>query len=274
MPELPEVETIVRQLRAILPGRRVRRFDILRSDILRGGDRDCAAKMVGRRVVDVHRRAKRVLIELTPAGQCVFHLGMSGRLGMHDGREPRARHLHVRVVFSGDSRELRFEDPRRFGGLWLFDGNGPVEGLRLGEVGPEPLLLRPAEFRRLLARRRRIKDLLMDQRMIAGLGNIYCCEALHRARIHPLVRADEIDARQADRLLRAIKTTLNRAIRHSGSTYMDYRDAQGRAGSFQRLHRVYQRAGRACKTCGTSIERIVLGARSTFLCPQCQRLSP
>jgi formamidopyrimidine-DNA glycosylase len=218
--------------------------------------------------VGVRRRAKRVIVELDGPVSLVFRLGMTGRLFVVDSEAHVEKHTHLRIAIEGTGRELRFRDPRRFGGVWcVASGDGDRSDAKLGV---EPLDATPAQFRTVLARRRQIKALLMDQSAIAGLGNIYCDESLHAARIHPLSRADRLDAEAVGRLLRAIKTILRRAIRFNGSTLMDYRDADGREGSFQKLHRVYQREGDPCRTCRTPIRRILAAGRSTFYCPQCQ----
>ncbi len=270
MPELPEAETIARQLDEALSGRAIDSAEPLRTDVIHGDPRPLGALLNGRRIDHVRRRAKRVILELQPTAQLVFHLGMSGRLCLCDVDDPVEKHTHLRIRFRAIRRELRFRDPRRFGGVWCFAGGDRHVGPKLGEVGLEPLELTPAVFRRMLNRRRQVKALLLDQRVIAGLGNIYCNEALHAARIHPLTRASDLDRATADRLLRAIKSTLKRAIRFSGSTLTDYRQADGRTGSFQKYHRVYSREGNPCRTCGTTIERILVAGRSTFLCPTCQ----
>jgi formamidopyrimidine-DNA glycosylase len=163
--------------------------------------------------------------------------------------------------------QLRFRDPRRFGGIWWLGSSLPPDA----GMGPEPLSLRPAQLARRLARTTRaVKNALMDQSVVAGLGNIYVDESLFAAGIHPLAPADTLSPDQVARLNRAIKTTLRRAIRNRGSTLRDYRDADGAAGSFQRLHRVYERAGEPCRRCRAKIARIVLGGRSTHFCPNCQ----
>ena len=140
----------------------------------------------------------------------------------------------------------------------------------LGPLGPDPLEIKSAAFRKLLQRRRAIKSLLLDQTIIAGLGNIYCDESLFAACIHPLRQARSLTEDEANRLLRAIKTTLRRAIRFKGSTFMDYRDADGKPGSFQRFHRVYDRGGEPCRACGTLIAKIVVAGRSSWYCRMCQ----
>lgn len=270
MPELPEVETIVRRLQHELAGRVLGKVRLLRTDILHGNPRRFASWLTGKRVERVHRRAKRAILEFSPSGRVVFHLGMTGRLLLTEADAPLEKHTHLTLGFASTRRELRFLDPRRFGGVWLFVGAETPVGPRLGEVGPEPLTLTSKAFRGVLAHGRQIKALLMDQRAIAGLGNIYCDESLHAAGIHPLTPADTLDAVHAERLLVAIKTTLRQAIRHEGSTYMDYRTVDGREGSFQRFHRVYQREDLPCRTCGAAIVCLRVAGRSTFICPSCQ----
>jgi formamidopyrimidine-DNA glycosylase len=243
---------------------------VSRKDMVHGDPRPLGELLPDRCVKRVRRRAKRVIVDLDDGTELVFRLGMSGQLMLADGDEPPEPHTHLRIAVPDLDCELRFRDPRRFGGVWCLTGGSKTVGRPLGEVGPEPLDTTPAEFRRILQRRRQIKALLMDQHVIAGLGNIYCDEALHAARIHPLTCANALDAATADRLLRAVKRTLRAAIRFNGSTFMDYRRADGTEGSFQKHHRVYQRHGEPCRTCGTRIRRIHCAGRSTFLCPECQ----
>lgn len=270
MPELPEAETIARELNAVLSGRRLGRVIVTRRDIIHGDPRPLSTILPGRRVVGVHRRAKRVVVNLEPEAYLIFALGMTGQLTVCERRRLVERHTHLRIAIVGQSRELRFVDPRRFGGVWCQAGADRHVGKRLGEVGPEPLPMRLVPFRSILARRRQIKALLMDQRMIAGLGNIYCDESLHHAGVHPLRRADTLSAVEASRLLRSVKSTLRRAIRLNGTTFADYRRIDGSRGSFQDHHCVYGRSGQHCRSCGETILRITAAGRSTFFCPKCQ----
>ena len=288
MPELPEVETIARQLDHHLRGWHLGRVVLSRRDIVHGSTRSLKRLLPGNQVQCVRRRGKRVILDLAresdprrdvcpcsravppPLMELVFHLGMTGQLTVRPTDDPLEPHTHLRIAIERTRRELRFRDPRRFGGVWCLTDRESRNGRMLGELGPEPLELTVADFRRLLGRKRQIKALLLDQRAIAGLGNIYCDETLHAASIHPLTRADLLDRQQSARLLRAIKTTLRRAIRFNGSTISDYRGADGQTGSFQRFHRVYQKKGSSCHTCDTPIERILAAGRSTFLCPSCQ----
>lgn len=271
MPELPEVETIARQLHQSLAGRTLGEFvHVARRDIIHSDAGPLNRILPGLRVLSVGRRAKRVVMCLSGPIQLVFHLGMSGRLLLSARDAPVEKHTHLRIGIKSTDRELRFCDPRRFGGVWCHANDTEGFGESPGKVGPEPLELTLRQFRRILCRARAIKGLLMDQRAIAGLGNIYCNEALHAAGLHPLARADTLAPSDADRLLRAIKGTLRRAIRFQGSTYRDYRGSNGEPGSFQKYHRVYQRDGQPCRTCGAVIRRILVAGRSTFLCPKCQ----
>ena len=271
MPELPEAETIARQLDRGLAGKTLGKVHLTRPDIVHGEAKPLDRWLPGRKVIRVYRRAKRVVVELGPRADLVFCLGMTGRLTLCSPDVEIAKHTHFRVVIRKSDTELRFQDPRRFGGIWCrMDSNGQSGG-KLSELGPEPLDLTPARFYRLLNRSRQIKAALMDQRFIAGLGNIYCDEALYAARVHPLSKTDSLDRDTSDRLLRAVKSTLRSAIRHGGSTLMDYRTTTGDSGSFQNRHRVYQKEGEPCRTCHAPIERIKAAGRSTFLCPRCQR---
>jgi formamidopyrimidine-DNA glycosylase len=215
----------------------------------------------------VRRRGKRIIFELDDGNRFYIHLGMSGRLSMEESSVPRRPHTHLVLHFDNDE-ELRFVDPRRFGGLWWLPRGAADEGA----MGPEPLTLKCAQLQKLLASSKRpIKNALMDQTVIAGLGNIYVDESLFAAKIHPLRRADKLKRDEIDRLTKCIKQILRRAIKHKGSTLRDYRDANGNEGAAQKLHCIYGRAGKPCVGCKTTITRIVLGGRSTCFCSKCQR---
>lgn len=270
MPELPEVETIARQLRRAMVGQRVARAELLRPDMLHGEAQEMHRRLPGSRILEVARRAKRLIITLHPELLLIFHLGMSGRVVISSAEEPLAKHTHLRIAFGKKKKELRFVDPRRFGGIWFTTRGKPLSGRGMGELGPEPLEISLRDFRLILQRRTQIKALLMDQRRIAGLGNIYCCEAMYRAGIHPQASANTLNASQTKRLLHEIRSVLREAIAHEGSTYMDYRNASGEPGSFQQFHRVYQREGMPCLRCKSLVQRITNSGRSTFLCPTCQ----
>lgn len=287
MPELPEAESIARELHRRVAGRRIAAIVHVRADIVRTGP-DLVPALAGRQVRSVGRRAKRVLLELEPAARVVFQLGMSGRITVEPREVTPAPHTHLRLSFQNWDHELRFRDPRRFGGVWVFHGGDGSANHRpatpnmrrrsprdtpmraLGPVGLEPLEMTLRQFEGAMDRNRQIKALLMDQSAIAGLGNIYCDESLHAAGIHPLTPARALDAKQRAALFEAIGSTLRRAIRHNGSTLVDYRTPDGKPGGFQRLHCVYQRDDLPCKRCRTPIVRLRVAGRSTFICPHCQ----
>ncbi len=190
---------------------------------------------------------------------------MTGRLMVEPPEPPRLIHTHL--ILDLGELQLRFRDPRRFGGIFWVGQQQPDE-----KLGPEPLRLRATQLAQRLARTKRaVKVALLDQRFIAGLGNIYVDESLFAARIHPLTPANRLKPEQISRLNRSIKQVLRRALRHRGSTLRDYVDANGGAGAFQKLHKVYDRESSPCPSCHTPIRRIVLGGRSTCFCPKCQR---
>lgn len=271
MPELPEAETIARTLHARLRGKTFAHAVLTRDDIVHGDPRPLCSLLPKRRVDCVRREGKRVVIQLDHGATLVVALGMTGRLTLEGVGEPVLTHTHLRIGIAGSAIELRFRDPRRFGGIWFLDGGSVHVGRRLAPLGDDPLQLRIDRFRELLACRRQIKALLIDQRVIAGMGNIYCDEALHRAGVHPQACAMNLTPRQSADLLRGMRNVLRAAIRHGGTTFMDYRNADGRPGGFRKKHRVYGLEGLPCGTCKTPIVRIIAAGRSTHLCPRCQR---
>jgi len=266
VPELPEVETIVRVLRRRLPGAVIADVRVGRRDYVRSPRPSAGAHLRGRRVRAVRRHGKRLALLLEPRGSLVVHLGMSGRIDLGPASAPVPRHTHLRLSFRGDDLELRVTDPRRFGGVSVApDRDGVADGL-----GPDALGLRRPVFRRIVARPRQIKALLLDQRAIAGLGNIYVDEALWAAGIHPLTRGTDLGDDEVRHLLAQLRRILAAAIRHRGSTIRDWRDARGASGGFQARHRVYGRTGLPCVRCGATIVRILAAGRSTHVCPGCQ----
>ncbi|UCH35346.1 MAG: bifunctional DNA-formamidopyrimidine glycosylase/DNA-(apurinic or apyrimidinic site) lyase [Armatimonadota bacterium] len=278
MPELPEAETIRRQLTPQVVGRRVESVWVGKRDIL--GRRRQAARRFGelaasRRITGIARRGKALLLALDGADTLVVRLGMSGRLIVVRADEPAAPHTHVILGLSG-GRDLRYVDPRRFGEVWVARGTDAANIRGLSELGPEPFDrgLRD-HFRACLPRRSGgIKQVLMDQGFVAGLGNIYADETLFRVGLHPAQPANTLTDDEIARLCRAIGGVLRHAIRCCGTSANDaaYVDANGRRGSFQRCLAVYQRAGEPCRRCGTPIRRIVLHGRSAHFCPTCQKL--
>jgi formamidopyrimidine-DNA glycosylase len=203
---------------------------------------------------------------------------MSGQILVSPRDAPPATHTHLRLELADRPDEIRFRDARRFGGAWVRPAGAPAEetvarrGRRgLGALGPDALAVRLPDFRRLLARDRQIKALLLDQGAVSGIGNIYCDEALFQARVHPLRKASSLPQDRVEALHGALRGILHRAIRAGGSTLRDYVDATGAAGSFRERHRVYGREGEPCPRCGTRIARIPVAGRSTHLCRRCQR---
>ncbi|HOA72434.1 MAG TPA: bifunctional DNA-formamidopyrimidine glycosylase/DNA-(apurinic or apyrimidinic site) lyase [Phycisphaerae bacterium] len=297
MPELPEVETVARGLARRILGRTIAHVTLHRRDIVHGNGGPIE-RLVGRHIADVRRCGKQIRILLrdesktarrrscrgaqSPSELVMYvHLGMTGRLIVIDSAEPLERHTHLVIALVGQDAQLRFCDPRRFGGIWLVDetavGNESTrsaawQGRRLPPIGADPLKISLPALGAALARKRQIKALLMDQLPISGLGNIYCDEALHRAGIHPLTPAADLDPEAVRRLRLAIRHVLAEAIRAGGSSISDYRDANNARGTFQTRHRVYGRQGQACRTCGGIIERFVVAGRGTHVCPTCQPL--
>jgi formamidopyrimidine-DNA glycosylase len=268
MPELPEVQTVVNTLAPRLRGATFRRVTLARRDIVTPAESDLVSHLTGRTVTAISRRGKRIVFALDDGNRFFIHLGMTGRLTIEPARSDVPKHTHLLIDLVGRSDQLRFRDPRRFGGIWWLGTDSDDSQ----SMGPEPLSVRPQQLaKRLKKTRRAIKTALLDQRLVAGLGNIYVDEALFAAGIHPQTLANQLTPAQLRRLNRSIKTVLRRAIRHRGSTLRDYVDADGAAGAFQRLHRVYSREGAPCPNCKTPIARIVLGGRSTHFCPQCQK---
>jgi formamidopyrimidine-DNA glycosylase len=265
MPELPEVETIVRSLRPRAVGQRIIGVRNLRADIVEPRNIDLVSLLSNRTIVSLNRRAKRIVFELDNAARFYIHLGMSGRLTLDAPETPLRPHTHMILQIAAG--EIRFVDPRRFGGVFWLGTDQPIDA----EIGPEPLTLQPKRLIQLLSKTSRsIKTALLDQKLIAGIGNIYADEALFDSGIDPRIPANKLSASQITRLNRSIKTVLNRAIRHKGSTLRDYRDSDGQPGYFQKIHRVYDRDGKPCVVCGTEISRIILGGRSTHFCKKCQ----
>ena len=264
MPELPEVETVARSI-APLVGRRIVAAEFRGLRVLRGGDPDqMAASLKGRRISGVRRYGKFILVSLHGGGYLVIHLGMTGRLLL--GGAP-GKHTHA-ILTLDRGGVLLYDDSRQFGCL-RYSREFPE---RITRLGPEPLEVPLEEFAGSLRRRKtRIKALLLNQDFLRGLGNIYADEALFRAGIHPLAVAGRVRGERARRLHQAITAVLTEAIAAGGSSISDYVDAQGRKGFFQFSHRVYQRTGEACVTCGAKIRRVLVAQRSSHFCPRCQK---
>lgn len=267
MPELPEVETVVRGLQARIVGQRLHSVVARRGDML-----ECLGTDPGRgwQVTAVRRRGKMILVDLTRSEVLSVHLGMSGQLSVEPRSRPLADHTHVVGELEGGI-ELRYVDPRRFGRVQLARRPLLEAGVRWRALGPEPLGLGAVALERILAARTTaIKAALLDQHAVAGLGNIYVDEILHASGIHPSLEANRLRPAEIDALVENIQRILLDAIAAGGSTIRDYRNAEGGSGSFQSRHRVYGRAGQGCLRCGETLRKILVAGRGTHFCPRCQ----
>ena len=269
MPELPEVETIVRGLQPSLPGKSIERVRVLHPDVLRQTPRDFSARLRGRVFESVHRRGKNIVAHLTGGTVLVVNLGMTGRL-VWARDEARTTHPALRFTLNAGP-VLVYDDVRRFGALEAMDET--AWSLRDRRLGPEPL---SSTFtaRRLHAdlslSTSPIRSWLLDQRRVAGVGNIYANEALHLAGIHPQRSARSVIEGEARRLHRALRQTLRSAVENRGTTLRNYRDASGNPGGNAAQLRVYGRDREPCLRCSTRISRLVFGNRTAFYCPSCQ----
>ena len=267
MPELPEVETVRRTLAPIVEGRTIAAVTFAWPRTCAGDPRATEERLAGQRIERLERYGKYLLFRLRKDDRgslLVVHLRMTGNLLVNGapGAFTRAS------MFLDDGTAVVFQDVRKFG-RWQWCERLPV---RLAALGPEPLEIgRDQFFTRLRSHRARLKALLLDQKFLRGLGNIYADEALFRARLHPLRRADSIGPRKAHDLHGAIQAVLRRAIAAGGASIRDYRDSFGAQGDFQRQIRIYGRQGQPCVTCGTRVRRVLVAQRSTHFCPRCQR---
>jgi len=276
MPELPEVETVVRGLRASLPGRTILDVRLGKADFI---DDPIALgkRLPGARICSVTRLGKFISIDLVPSDPSaglaghfylVIHLGMTGQLATRLSDDPVPPHTHVFVALD-NGRELRYTDIRRFGRILLVPESG-IAAFR-DRLGAEPLEITPEEFRaRFGSRRARVKALLLDQGILRGVGNIYADESLFRARIHPARIARNLTQAQLTALHQAVREILTAAIRLRGSSISDYVDSDGKRGEYQFRHRVYQRDGKPCVRCREKIRRVIVAGRSSHFCPRCQ----
>ena len=283
MPELPEVETVRRGLLPAMEGAIIARADVNRPDLRWPLPERMAQRLTGARVTALRRRSKYILADLSTGETLIIHLGMSGRilisgdpLGQFHHEHP-APEKHDHVVFHmKNGARITFNDARRFGAMDLTPTAATEDHWLLRDLGPEPLGNAFHEdylVQRLKGRNTPIKAALLDQRVVAGLGNIYVCEALYRAGISPLRKAGRIGADRVRRLVPIIREVLTDAIEAGGSSLRDYRQTDGELGYFQHTFRTYDREGQPCQTpgCQGTIARIVQSGRSSFYCPRCQR---
>jgi formamidopyrimidine-DNA glycosylase len=270
MPELPEVETIRRTLQPHVVGARITDVQVRERRLRRPIATDLAVRLRGAEITAIDRRGKYLLFRLDGGRVLLVHLGMTGSLSLATPDTPLATHDHVVIRFDRPLIMI-YNDPRRFGLMRVGNDSTLAE---LATVGRDPFTAAPAphEWRALVrGRKLPIKSLLMDQRLLAGVGNIYANEMLFRAGIRPRRRAGGLRGEELSRLGTAMAAVLADAVELGGSSISDYRDANGQPGSFQMRHAVYDRAGEPCLACATPIKRVVLGGRSTFYCPKCQR---
>ncbi len=283
MPELPEVETVRRGLVPAMEGQVIARADVRRPDLRWQFPENMAERLGGKRIERLRRRSKYILADLSSGETLIIHLGMSGRMliagkpmgQFHHHHPAPERHDHV-VFDMQDGQRVTFNDARRFGAMDLFATDRIEEHWLLAPLGPEPLgnaFDQSYLVERLKGRNTPIKTALLDQRIIAGLGNIYVCEVLHRAGIAPTRKAGQLSAARIARLVPIIRDVLGEAIEAGGSSLKDYRQADGDLGYFQHSFQAYDREGQPCgkEGCGGKIKRIVQSGRSTFYCPSCQR---
>lgn len=275
MPELPEVETIKNDLRSVLPGRRIERARVLDPRLVKYPSvAEFEEGLAGQRIVSVDRQAKYLLVRLSGGRVLVVQLILTGQLLLVGPEAPVRKSLRM-ILDLDDGNQLRLVDSSHLARVNLLEEQELTTRLPLGELGPEAISdqFTLEYFRRVLrGTRRQIKALLLDQRVLAGLGNIYTDESLFAARIHPLRPANSLSPQEVERLYRAIRSILPEAIRLRGTTTRSYRDVQGRKGGYQEKLQVVARTGKPCPGCGGTVQKIWAAGRETYLCPSCQRL--
>ncbi|ATW23780.1 DNA-formamidopyrimidine glycosylase [Candidatus Formimonas warabiya] len=274
MPELPEVETVKRTLAEHILGLTVTGITLNQEIVIKTpGIQEFREKITGQSFRNIDRRGKYLIFALSQGSKMVVHLRMTGQLVYCEQDHPLKKHTHV--IFSLDNgRELRFVDQRRFGRIWLVPEKEIDQISGLCSLGPEPL---GEEFtlenlkENLAGKKSRIKLFLLDQSMIAGIGNIYADEILYRCGIHPERTAGSLCHEEMTRLFEEIRSTLGEAVEHRGTTFSDYVDGRGDKGAHQHFLNVYQQVGKKCPRCGTAVERVKVGSRSAYHCPGCQK---
>ncbi len=272
MPELPEVETIARGLESALIGKKIEDVKVMFPGILKEESKNFRRNVVQTKVIGVRRRGKFILMDLSNGKTILVHLGMTGACFLLKRSSRLDKHDHLTVTLCRSQKELRYNDQRKFGRIKSFSACKEESISDLRKLGPEPLEISSPDFVNLFRKRKgRIKPALLNQQIIAGLGNIYADESLFEARINPLQRIDKISPKKLRRLHRAVQKILKRAIRAGGSSIENYYKVNGEIGSFQLQHNVYGREGLVCKRCKAKIKRIKISQRSSYFCPRCQR---
>lgn len=273
MPELPEVETIRRGMEKAMKGKTVKSVNIRRRDLRTPIQNNFETLITGKTLNNLERRGKYMILNFSDDINAVLHMGMSGRIHISNTDKAPLKHDHV-ILYMHDDTRISFEDPRRFGMFYICAKDWETEK-PFATMGPEPLgntISGATLYEKLKTRKAPIKQALLDQNVIAGLGNIYVCEALFQSRLHPKMHAHKITEDKSDTLMRHIREILNEAIESGGSSLKDYQHTDGTLGYFQHGFQVYDREGKTCQTpsCNDYIVRIIQSGRSTFFCPRCQ----
>jgi len=282
MPELPEVETVVRGLRKSVIGNKIKDVKIIFPGIVKQNSKNFKKVVSKNKIIEIRRRGKFILIDLSNGKTILAHLGMTGNFILVRASSPLNKHDHLIVRFYenhskgspafGGAKELRYNDQRKFGRIKSFSTSKEENIFDLKKLGPESLNISSSDFVDLFKKRKgRIKSALLNQQIIAGLGNIYVDESLFEAKIHPSQKIDQLTPQQLKKLHQAIQKILKKAIKAGGSSIENYYNIDGEIGSFQLQHKVYGREGLACKRCGTKIKRIKISQRSSYFCPRCQK---
>lgn len=274
MPELPEVETVVRDLRPLIVGRSFTSLRVGPLRLRKPWSEDWVGNIVGRTTTAIRRRGKWILVDLDSGAILLVHLGMTGQFTAVPATDARPDHLHFTFALS-DGQELRYRDVRRFGSVQWIASDALVQSAFGETLGPEPADIPADAFADAVrASRRNLKAILLDQSILAGVGNIYADESLFRARLHPETPGSQLSKKQCDALRVAIEEVIAQAIVGRGSTIRDYIGGSGLRGGFQDEFNVYGRTGEKCNACGRAIEMIRVAGRSSHFCPRCQKRSP
>jgi formamidopyrimidine-DNA glycosylase len=279
MPELPEVETVAQGLRKHALGRRISEVEVRHAGVIAGSPEEFVRRLSGRTIAAVGRKGKVLVVELAfrggglaaadEPGFLIIRLGMTGQVTLEPRPSAIEPHTHVRMLLDDGREELRFRDARRFGKLRVL-AREAMEAL-LASLGPDAREITADEFlKSMRGRRGALKSWLMNQQMLAGLGNIYADEALFAARLHPLAQPGRVPPHDARRLYREVRRVLDRAVNLQGTSFRDYIDIEGREGNYGMRLKVYQRTGEPCRRCRTLIRRVVIAGRSSHFCPRCQ----
>jgi formamidopyrimidine-DNA glycosylase len=273
MPELPEVETIVRRLRLSLIGQKIRSVQVINPKILRCSKKVFVQTLTGAIIRKITRKGKLILIDLEPGWTMILHLKMTGQVLIEPHSTPVDQHTQVIFHFDSMDFQMCYRDIRKFGFFNVVQADSRACLTYLNRLGPDPFEISSDQFARIiLSRKKSIKSLLLDQSLISGLGNIYVDESLFKAKIHPLCKSESLSLAQIKNLHRIIKKILSQAISKQGSTLRNYRRPDGMTGGFQSYHQVYGRTGLLCPFCRSPIQKIRVAGRGTHYCPSCQRI--